>query len=398
MNAQQTQPQVKNIKINLDLIPSVLYLDLDEQEKWIGIGLDQVEEKYYPELLLEGLRGENGQPVITENLFLLKTDKGVVEALFGPSLFRASKDSKDLVIKFGENLFPVTLTGINTLQVGNFTGEFQWQSKETSAGVAYKLCVLEIVSEDNPYVYFNIPIAWLKDLKVSQPQFKAAFNTELGIAQLLKVHDEVTFTHCHNLEDLPLGEYAITSLERLKKTDTTYGLFCYKIHLSNDISVWAKGNSQTQLSQDVDEKGQGESNKKFDILAAKIERGEQYKLKIIAKEEYESRGKTRVNVRHSIVRGEVKGLSPEIPMKVIEQVFPEKESSFDWVKEAVALGLSQNAIQEIAEKDVPIFVAEIPENLSSKQKQDLFQAKVRDIIKAKAVGEMAAFEALELPY
>lgn len=394
MNAQQL-PQVKNININLDLIPSVLYLELDEKEKWINIGLDQVEEKYYPELLLEGLRGDTEVSVTTEKLFLVKANEGVAEALFGASLFRASKDSKDLVIKFGENIFPVKVTG-KTIHVGDFTGEFQWQSKETSAGVPYQYCVLELVSDDNPYLYFNIPIAWLKDLKILKPQFNAAFNTELGIAQYLKVHDEVTFTQCYNLEDLPLGEYAITSLERLKKTDTTYGLFCYKIHLAIGIPVWARGNSQTQLSQDVDEKGQGESNKKFDVLSAKIESGEPYKLKIIAKEEYENRGEKRVNVRHSIVRGEVKGLSPEIPMKVIEQA-PEKES-FDWVKEAVGLGLSPHVIQEIAEKDVPNLVAEIPETLSSKQKQDLFQAKVKSLLETKVVSEVTTFEPLVLPF
>lgn len=395
MNAQQSLPQVKNININLDLLPSVLYLELDETEKWIEIGLDQVEEKHYPELLLEGLRGENEQPVITENLFLVKADKGVAEALFGASLFRASKESGDLVIKFGQNVFPVKVTG-KTVQVGNFTGEFQWQNKETSAGVPYQYCVLELVSDDNPYLYFNIPVAWLKDLKILKPQFNAAFNTELGIAQFLKVHNEIAFTHCYNLEDLLIGEYSILSLERLKKTDTTYGLFCYKIHLAIGVPVWAKGNSQIQLSQDVDEKGQGESNKKFDVLCAKIESGEPYKLKIIAKEEYETRGEKRVNVRHSIVRGEVKGLSPEIPMKVIEQA-PEKES-FDWVKEAMALGLSQNVIQEIIEKDIPKLISEIPDNLTYNQKQDLFQVKVKGLLETKAVSEVAAPETLDLPY
>ena len=393
MNSQQL-PQVKNININLELLPSVLYLELDEKEKWVELDLAQVEEKHYPELLLKGLRGENEQPVITEKLFLVKATKGVAEAVYGASLFRASKESKDLVIKFGENVFPVALTG-KTVQVGNFTGEFQWQSKETSAGVPYQYCVLELVSDDDPYLYFNIPIAWLKDLKILKPQFNAAFNTELGIAQYLKVHDEVAFTQCYNLEDLPLGEYAITSLERIKKTDTTYGLFCYKIHLVIGIPVWAKGSSQTQLSQDVDEKGQGESNKKFDALSLKIESGEPYKLKIIDKEEYETRGEKRVNVRHSIVRGEVKGLSPEIPMKVIEQV-PKKEI-FDWAGEAMTLGISEEVIEEMARKDVPNLVAEIPETLSSKQKQDLFQAKVKSLLETKAVS-VATSETLDLPY
>ncbi len=381
-------PEVINIKFNLDLLPSVLYLQFKSTKTtdFTSIDLSAIDEdeQKHPLALLAGLKGDSETPLNLEKLLLVKLAHGIPDGVYGASLYRESSDSDALVIKFGQNTFPVTLKG-KEISVGSFSGEFAWETKKTLDGTTYQKVWLELVSETDPYTYYTVSLAIPKEVKIKKPVFTAALNSGQGIAQFLNpvpVNDGSGFAHTFSLEDLEIGEYKIERIEQYKKSDTTYGLFCYKIFLEGGVSVFAKGKSVKQMGQTAEEKGNGESNKAFHALANKIKSGIPHKLSIVDKREWENATGKHVDVTHAIVRGVPSQESPTLPTKDIDtDEATENAAPFDWIVFARSLGITQERIAEVSHSGLEQEVIDsIDINLSPVSKHELFEKRIKEVL------------------
>jgi hypothetical protein len=307
-----------------------------------------------------------------------------------------------LVIKFGHNTFPVTIKG-KEISVGNFTGEFSWETKKKLDGTTYQKVWLELVSEVDPYTYYTIPLAIPKEVEIKKPVFAAALNSGQGIAQFLKpvpVNDGSGFAHTFSLEDLEIGEYKIERIEQYKKTNTTYGLYVYKIFLEGGVQVFAKGKSLKQMGQTAEEKGNGESNKAFDILAAKIKSGIPHKLSIVDKREWENASGKHVDVTHAIVRGLPSQESPELPSVGVDDKQTEEVIPFDWRVFAQSLGIAPERIAEVSHSGLEQEVINsIDINLSPASKHELFEKRIKEVLtEISWETEATEIPESELPY
>lgn len=398
--------QVINIKFNLDLLPSVLYLQFKSTKPtdFTSIDLNAIDkdEHKHPLALLAGLKGDNEIPLNLEKLLLVKLAHGIPDGVYGASLYRESLDSDALVIKFGQNIFPVTMKG-KEISVGNFTGEFAWETKKKLDQTTYQKVWLELVSEVDPYTYYTVPLAIPKEVEIKKPVFTAALNSGQGIAQFLKpvpLNDGSGFAHTFSLEDLEIGEYKIERIEQYKKTDTTYGLYVYKIFLEGGVSVFAKGKSVKQLGQSAEEKGNGESNKAFHALATKIKSGEPHKLMIADKREWENATGKHTDVTHAIVRGLPSTESPTLPTEGIDDKQTEEVIPFDWRVFAQSLGITPERIAEVSHSGLEQEVIDsIDINLSPAAKHELFEKRIKEIlIAASEETEATEIPESELPY
>ena len=380
-------PEVVNIKFNLDLLPSVLYLQFKSTKTtdFTSVDLSAIDEdeQKHPLALLAGLKGDNEIHLNLEKLLLVKLAHGIPDGVYGASLYRESSDSDALVIKFGQNTFPVAIKG-KEISVGNFTGEFSWETKKKLDGTTYQKVWLELVTEADPYTYYTIPLAMPKEVEIKKPVFTAALNSGQGIAHFLKpvpVMDGSGFAHTFSLEDLEIGEYKIEGIEQYKKTDTTYGLYVYKIFLEGGVSVFAKGKSLKQMGQTTEEKGNGESNKAFHVLANKIKSGIPHKLSIVDKREWENATGKHVDVTHAIVRGLPSSESPALPTEGVEGEQTEEVIPFDWRVFAQSLGITPGRIAEASDNGLEQEIIDsIDINLSPAVKHKLFEERIKEIL------------------
>ena len=379
--------EVRNIKFNLDLLPSVLYLQFKSTKTtdFTSIDLSAIDEdeQKHPLALLAGLKGDNEIHLNLEKLLLVKLAHGIPDGVYGASLYRESSDSDALVIKFGQNTFPVAIKG-KEISVGNFTGEFSWETKKKLDGTTYQKVWLELVTEADPYTYYTVPLAMPKEVEIKKPVFTAALNSGQGIAHFLKpvpVMDGSGFAHTFSLEDLEIGEYKIEGIEQYKKTDTTYGLYVYKIFLEGGVSVFAKGKSLKQMGQTAEEKGNGESNKAFHVLANKIKSGIPHKLSIVDKREWENANGKHVDVTHAIVRGLPSSESPALPTEGVEGEQTEEVIPFDWRVFAQSLGITPERITEASDNGLEQEIIDsIDINLSPAAKHKLFEERIKEIL------------------
>ena len=398
--------EVRNIKFNLDLLPSVLYLQFKSTKPtdFTSIDLSAIDEDEHkhPLALLAGLKGDSETPLNLEKLLLVKLGHGIPDGVYGASLYRESSDSNSLVVRFGQNTFPVTIKG-KEITVGNFTGEFSWETKKKLDGTTYQKVWLELVTEADPYTYYTIPLAIPKEVEIKKPVFTAALNSGQGIAHFLKpvpVMDGSGFSHTFSLEDLEIGEYRIEGIEQYKKTDTTYGLYVYKIFLEGGVSVFAKGKSLKQMGQTAEEKGNGESNKAFHALANKIKSGIPHKLSIVDKREWENANGKHVDVTHAIVRGLPSSESPALPTEGVEGEQTEEVIPFDWRVFAQSLGITPGRIAEASDNGLEQEIIDsIDINLSPASKHVLFEERIKAILIATSeeTGE-TEIPASVLPY
>lgn len=378
-------PSLRRVNFDLETFASVYYLDRFSKQ-WETVSLSEIdeEEAAVARKLLGYLKGDSDIDVSEDNLLLIKTENDTPVTLYGASVFRASDENEDLVVKFGNNIFPLTFDAKSKeIKVGSLTGEFVFLNKETADKKPYQVLVAELNPSDDPYLTYPLAVSVQKGLTLTKPQFNAAIASGAGVAQFFSVpgtggNGGTTY----NLEDLELGEYPIAAIHQYEKKDKTFGLYCYVLELEGGAKVWVKGGSQNQLVQTDEEKGT-KSNKRFKKLSTAIKSGSPYKLKISKKESYKKKENgvevTKWSVTNVIMPGVTRTISPDLPLKQIEQAKPELPevkllSQTELIQWAVSQGLTEAEANSIA--------AKLPKNMSREKKQDEFFIQVGQYLKS----------------
>lgn len=393
-------PVLRRVEFDLQSFASVYGIEFNKM--WSSVSLSEINEdeaaiaRKFLNLLA------NGTEVSEEKLLLVKSEEGTPINVYGASLFRESLENENLVIKFGQNVFPCEFDG-TTVSVGNLSGEFVFTNKEAADGTGYQLVTIELNPNDDPYTTYPVNVAVQKGINLVKPMFKAALK-DGGIAQFFNVPSTGggDGSPTYNLQDLEVGEYAISALHQYEKKDTTYGLYCYVIELEGGFKVWAKGGSQNQLLQADEEKGT-KSNKRFAALSAKVKNAP-YKLKIGKIESYQKGNETKWSINNQIMPGVPKQLGG-YPTKVIQQVSElalapstSAEIVFNNKGQAIAWATEQGLTDSEAQK---CFV-QLDPKLPKQERQVQFMTLVSDALKAtiQSTIEVASSEISEddIPY
>lgn len=373
-----TPSTLRRVEFDLQSFASVYGIEFPKMWGSVSLGEIDEDEAEIARKFLNLLA--NGTEVSEDKLLLVKSEDGTPVNLYGASLFRESLDNENLVIKFGNNIFPCEFDG-TTVTVGQLSGEFVFTDKEASDGTRYQLVTIELNPNDDPYTTYPVNVAVQKGINLVKPMFKAALR-DGGIAQFFNVPSTGgEGTPTYNLQDLEVGEYAIAALHQYEKKDTTYGLYCYVIELEGGFKVWAKGGSQNQLLQADEEKGT-KSNKRFAGLSAKVKNAP-YKLKISKIESYQKGTETKWSINNQIMPGVPKQIGA-YPTKVIQQAPLQLEAAsnaeivFNNKTQAIAWAIEQGLTDSEAEQ---CFV-QINPKLAKQDRQIQFMTLVGDALKA----------------
>lgn len=290
---------MSTIAFNTEAFSSLSCLEYASQ--WENIKLDQL----FPdeaELVQDFLTLAKGDTDIELNdtVLLVKTnDDRLLEQVYGASIFRESENSDGLVIKMGNNLFPLQITdGRACLQVGYLKGSFLWLQKKRLDGSAYSVLTANLYDgrpDGNPDDVYEIACSLVtKDETINDPTGKLTGNplfltppkldrlldAKAALGQFFSVAKSGGGS-VFKMKDLGAHtEWRVIAVDE-SEPHQEYGI-SYILRLDGGASTFARGNSEVICK------------KQLKMIRESLAKGDIWTLKIGVVEEY-APGKTKVN-------------------------------------------------------------------------------------------------------
>jgi hypothetical protein len=203
-------------------------------DKWNDIALGGLVDAEKDGLikLLVLLRGDFNDHT---KVLLVEADNGILKRIYGPSIFR---DGDRLVLKIGENLFPIA-EDKGALKVGELTGSLTVVSEQDATGAAYPTMTATLLSVADSEDIFVIGVRLLKGQSFHEVQ-KATIK-KTSIAKFVAPLPSPTI----KMQDLGVGEYEVLEIS---EQDSLFGGVSYILHLADGRKVYARGNSHILLN------------------------------------------------------------------------------------------------------------------------------------------------------
>ena len=221
----------KTIEFATETFP-LLTLRENFDKTWNPIGLNEIDPKEREPLLmfLEELGYENIPGFKADDVLLVKSERGVILAVYGPAIWR---DGENIVLRVGGNNFPVTQKE-DKLACGNLKGKLTVNEEETLEGEKYPMMYASFVSKSRDVYIIPVKLA-TKDLGLTVADVTAVVVNEEPILPLLSPVP----TPAIKMQELGVGEWPIHPY--ISQSEGEYGTI-YKLHLTDGPAVLARGN------------------------------------------------------------------------------------------------------------------------------------------------------------
>lgn len=227
-------PQI--IEFNNSSFASLVLKELTETWNEIGISDLPPNESEPLLLFLEQIEAFNQPEFDTQRLILVKAAGGVLQAVYGPAIFR---DGDQIVLKLGANLLPLTQSG-DIFSIGNLRGKVSIAQEKDLAGNPYPKATLSLVAKSRDIFKLSVQLA-SKELNFTAAEVEAALINEESLLPFLR---QVPSGNALKMQELGLGEFAVKGITQSEGGERGTS---YKLQLSDGRAVWARGNVATLL-------------------------------------------------------------------------------------------------------------------------------------------------------
>ena len=368
--------------------------------QWENIKLEQLfpDEAELVQGFLTLAKGDTDIELNNTVLLVKTNDDRLLETVYGASIFRESENGDGLVIKMGNNMFPVNITeGRACLQVGYLKGSFLWLQKKRLDKTEYSVLTASLYDgrpEGNADDVYEIGCSLItKDETINDPATgkltgNPLFLTSPKLDRLLDAKAALgqffSVAKSGGGSIFKMQQLGANTEWRVIKVDQTephkeYGI-SYILRLDGGASVFARGNSEVIC------------RKQFAFVCDSLAKGDIWTLKVGQIEEF-SPGKFKVN--NALVR-RAPSLNGSAP-KPIAQARPQlaaaptqakkefgadygsAQEGKDW---AIAQGLSEAQVEDIKNKvdSIANQKKEAGESMSAPQRRLAFMAYVREAV------------------
>lgn len=265
-------------------------------QQWENIKLESLweEEQKIVSDFLTLAKGDSDIELNLNNVLLVKTNEGMLERVYGPSIFRESEDGDGLILKVGANSFPVEIKN-ERLVVGYLTGRFTWVPKERVDKTRYDLLTARLadsrVDDADEYEIGCSLVAKEATEEVNgKVQSNPLFLSLLKLDKLLQSNAALGqfFTAAksgggsvYKMQNLQANsEHTVVAVD-VTEPHPEYGV-SYILRLDGGASVFARGNSEVVLK------------KNLGAIRKQLAEGKTWTLKVGTIDEY-TPGKFKVN-------------------------------------------------------------------------------------------------------
>jgi hypothetical protein len=386
---------MSTVSFNTESFSSLSCLEYSSQ--WENIKLDQLfpDEAELVQGFLTLAKGDSDIE-LSDTVLLVKTnDDRLLEQVYGASIFRESEDGDGLVIKMGNNKFPINITeGRACLQVGYLKGSFLWLQKNRGDGTPYNVLTANLYDgrpESNADDVYEVACSLVtKDetindstgkltsnpLFLTPPKLDRLLDAKAALGQFFSVAKSGGGS-VFKMKDL--GAHTEWRVVAVDESDPhpDYGI-SYILRLDGGASTFARGNSEVIC------------RKQLKMIRESLAKGDIWTLKIGVVEEY-APGKTKVN--NALVRRapSLNGSSPkpiaqarpQLAAASTQRVFGADYGNAQEGKEwAIKQGLSSEQADEIKSKVDAIAdkKKEAGETMTPPQRRLAFMAFVKELV------------------
>lgn len=288
----------QTIEFNHSSFASLVLKELTQT--WTDIGITELPPKESEPLLLflEQIQAFQQPDFDVERLILVKAAGGVLQAVYGPAIFR---DGDQIVLKLGANLLPLTQSK-DIFSIGLLRGKVSITQEKDLAGNSYPKATLSLVAKSRDIFKLSVQLA-SKELNFTAAEVEATLINEESLLPFLR---QVPGGSALKMQELGLGEFAVKGITKSEGGD--HGT-SYKLQLADGRAVWARSNVATLLESGW----QPRPDKPLTLIVTRIEElGEdRFSVDCGLRERLPKLPVATANNGHQITSGEAKTIDVE---------------------------------------------------------------------------------------